>query len=62
MAQQRLLTLPAASIHRVRGPLRAASTSAVSLYSPLLIGLIVIALALIATTLSVARRRRVPGN
>jgi hypothetical protein len=54
--------LPAASIHRIRGPLRAASTSAVSLYSTLLIGLIVIALALTATTLSVARRRRAPGN
>jgi competence protein ComGF len=56
------LTLPAASIHRTRVPVRAASTSVFSLYSTLVTILIVVALALVATTVLIARHRRAAGN
>lgn len=61
-ARQRLLTLPAASIQRARLPVRTASTSAFSLYRTLFIALIVFALALVATTLLIARHHRASGN
>lgn len=53
-----LATLPAASIHRTKTPLRAASTSAWSLYGALFVGLAIATLALAVATVLVARRRR----
>ena len=61
-ARRGLLTLPAASIHRTRAPLRAASTSAWSLYSSLFVGLAVLTLALAVATVAIARRRQSSDN